>query len=194
MDSRFKLLVDTFGKDKFKFNEPLAPFTTLKIGGPAKLFFIVFSINEIIKLVNFCRQLKLPFLLFGTGSKVLISDKGFEGLVIKNRTRNLKVLSIKGKVSKTGIGVEEALIEAESGVSMINFADFLRGQGLAYKEFEDTAGSIGGNLFLNFNLQEKTENIKVLNMDLKVVTISIRDLNLNKYIILSATFKIKAKI
>ena len=94
MDSRFKLLVDTFGKDKFKFNEPLAPFTTLKIGGPAKLFFIVFSINEIIKLVNFCRQLKLPFLLFGTGSKVLISDKGFEGLVIKNRTRNLKVLSI----------------------------------------------------------------------------------------------------
>lgn len=193
MDSKLKLIADSFGRDKFKFDEPLSEFTTLKVGGPAKLFFVAFTLNEIIRLVNLCKQLRTPLLVFGTGSKIMISDHGFNGVVIKNRTRGVKVLSIKGKVSKIGVGVEEALIEVESGLSMSGWVDFLKAQGLQYEEFVNIPGSIGGNLFLNLSLQRKVESVKVLNQDSKIVTINIKDLKLNYDIILSCILKIKAK-
>lgn len=193
MDSRLKLIVDTFGADKFKINEPLADITALKVGGPAKLFFIAFTQNEIIRLITYCKTLKVPVMVFGTGSKMMVSDKGYEGLVIKNRTRGIKIASIKGKVSKVGIGVDEAMVEVESGVSMNNFIDFLKGQGLLYEEFVDIPGSIGGNLFLNAVLQGKAQEIKVLNLNGKVDNIKPYEVSLNKHIILSTVLKIKAK-
>ena len=125
MDSKYKLIVDSFGKDRFKFNEPLKEYMALNAGGPASLFFIAFMTTELIKLVGMCRELKLPFFIFGTGSKMLISDHGFAGLVIKNRTKNIKTVSVKGKVSKFGIGVEEALVEVDSGVSISKFCEYL---------------------------------------------------------------------
>lgn len=193
MDQKIKLITDSMGVDKFKMNQPLSEFTALKVSGPALAFFVAFTQSEIIRIVGFCRDLKVPFLLFGTGSKMMISDNGFNGVVIKNRTRNMKVLSVKGKVSKLGIGVDEALLEIESGVSMNIFADFLNKQRLNFEEFVNIPGSIGGNLFLNMSLREKTQDIKVLEQDLTTAMIKPRDLSLSKHIILSATFKIKAR-
>lgn len=181
------------GVDKFKVNQPLSEFTALKVGGPALAFFVAFTQSEIIRVIGFCKDLKVPYLLFGTGSKMMISDHGFNGVVIKNRTRNMKVLSVKGKVSKLGIGVDEALLEIESGVSMSVFADFLNKQSLSYEEFVNIPGSTGGNLFLNVALREKTQDIKVLEQDLTIASIKPSALNLNKHIILSATFKIKTR-
>lgn len=193
MNDKIKLITDSMGVDKFKMNQPLSEFTALKVSGPALAFFVAFTQSEIIRIVGFCRDLKVPFLLFGTGSKMMISDNGFNGVVIKNRTRNMKVLSVKGKVSKLGIGVDEALLEIESGVSMNIFADFLNKQRLNFEEFVNIPGSIGGNLFLNMSLREKTQDIKVLEQDLTTAMIKPRDLSLSKHIILSATFKIKAR-
>src|SRR3989344_3649977 len=118
MDNKFKLIVDSFGSDRFKFDEPVKDYTALSIGGPAKFFFIAFTASELIKIIKMVRQLKLPYFLFGTGSKIMLSDKGFDGLVIKNRTKNIQTISVKGKVTRLGIGVEEALVEVDSGVSL----------------------------------------------------------------------------
>lgn len=193
MDSKFKLIVDSFGKDRFKFNEPIKDYTALSSGGAVKLFFIAFTASELIKLVKMCRELKLSFFIFGTGSKIMISDAGFEGLVIKNRTKNIQTVSVKGKVTKYGIGVEEALIEVESGVSINKFCEYLDSQGLESSEFLSIPGSIGGNLFLNRFLQSKVKSIKVLDSISEVEEISPDVLSLKKHIILSAVFKMKAK-
>lgn len=193
MHNKFKLIIDSFGKDRFKFNESLKDYTSLAIGGPAKLFFIAFTAAELIKIINMCRQLQAPFFLFGTGSKIMISDNGFPGLVIKNRTKNIEVASIKGKVSKFGIGVEEALVEVESGVSISKFVEFLNSQGLASAEFLNLPGSIGGNLFLSKILQKASKSIKVLNLRSQIEEIQAFKLSLKKHVILSAVFKIKAK-
>ncbi len=123
MDSKYKLIVDSFGKERFKFNEPLKNYTASKIGGPAKLFFIAFTESELIRIIDMCRELKLPYFLFGTGSRILISDSGFDGLVIKNRTKEIHTVSVKGKVTKFGIGVEEAAVEVSSGVSINKFIE-----------------------------------------------------------------------
>lgn len=193
MESKFKLIVDSFGKDRFKFNEPLKEYTASGFGGPAKLFFIAFTDRELIKIIEMCRDLKLPYFLFGTGSKIMISDAGFNGLVIKNRTKNIQTVSVKGKVTKFGIGVEEALIEAESGVSMKRFVEYLDSQGLLTLEFINIPGSIGGNLFLNRFLQSKLKSITVLDSKSRLLQINIGNLSLKEHIIISAIFKIKAK-
>ncbi len=193
MDSKYKLIIDSFGKEKFKFNESLKDYTFLQAGGPAKVFFIAFTTNELVKLVKMCRELKLPFFMFGTGSKIMMSDAGFEGMVIKNRTKGIQTVSVKGKVTKFGIGVEEALVEVESGVSIAKFCEYLTAQGLLTSEIEGIPGSIGGNLFLNRFLQRITKSIKVLDLDSEIEQIGVEELNFKRHIIVSAVFKVKAK-
>lgn len=193
MDNKYKLIVDYFGKDRFKFNEPLKEYTALQAGGPADLFFISFTTSELIKIITMCRELKLPLFIFGTGSKILISDYGFRGVVIKNRTKSIKTVSVKGKVSKFGIGVEEAMVEVDSGVSMNKFCEYLDVTELSTAEFIGMPGSIGGNLFLSKFLQSKVKSIKVLDLASETEEISAEGLNPKKHIILSAVFRIRAK-
>lgn len=193
MDNKLKLIADSLGSNLCKFNEPISDYSVLKVGGPADLFFVATNQNEIIKIVDLCRQLKIPILIMGTGSKMMISDSGFRGVVVKNRSRNMKITSIKGKVSKVGIGVDEVMIEVDSGVGILTFVEFLNHQGLESEEFRGLTGSIGGNIFINKYLQDKAESVKVLNINSKIENISPRSLNLERHIILSVLFKIKAK-
>ena len=140
-----------------------------------------------------CRQLKLQFFLFGTGSKIMISDLGYDRLVIKNRTKEIKTISVKGKVTKFGIGVEEALIEVEAGISINKFCGYLESQNLENIEFRNIPGSIGGNLPLNRFLQSKAKSIKVLDQTSEIDEISVNNFRMGRDIILSAVFRIKAK-
>lgn len=193
MDNKFKLIIDSFGSDRFKIDERLEDYTALNSGGPAKLFFIAFTIAELIKIVKMCRDLKLLFFIFGTGSKIMISEEGFPGLVIKNRTKNIQTISIKGKVTKFGIGVEEALVEVDSGVSINKFIEFLDNQNLSSEQFKAIPGSIGGSLFLSKFLQNATKSIKVLDSDCEIEEITAFELNAKKHIILSAVFKVHSR-
>lgn len=193
MDSKFKLIIDSIGRDRFKFDEPLKNYTALRVSGVAKLFFIAFSTQELIKIIDMCRQLNLAYFLFGSGSKVMISDQGFNGLVIKNRTKNIQTVSVKGKVTKHGLGIEESLIEVDSGVSINKFIEFLQSQGLSVRDFSETLGSIGGNLFVSRLLQSKVKSIKVYNLSSQIDEIDVGSLSLKRHIILSAVFRIKAR-
>lgn len=190
----FKLIIDSFGTDRFKFDEPLKHYTQSGVGGSAKLFFIAFQTQELVKIIKMCRDLKLPHFIFGTGSKIMISDAGYEGLAIKNRTKNIQTISVKGKVTKFGIGIEEALIEVDSGVSVNKFCEYLDSQNLESSEFINLPGSLGGNLFWNRFLQTKVKSIKILDQTSEIDEISAENLNFKKHIILSAVFRIKAKI
>lgn len=64
-------------------NIPLAQYTTFKIGGPARFFCRVQSEDELMEAVTFAKENFLPIFVLGGGSNLLISDKGFSGLVIK---------------------------------------------------------------------------------------------------------------
>jgi UDP-N-acetylmuramate dehydrogenase len=68
---------------KIKENVPLAPFTTLGIGGPARWFAEAVSEGEIVEAVTWAKERQLPLFVLGGGSNLLISDSGFEGLVLR---------------------------------------------------------------------------------------------------------------
>jgi UDP-N-acetylmuramate dehydrogenase len=64
-------------------NIPLAPLTTLKIGGPASYFVEAGSIGEVQEAVVFARSRDLPLFVLGGGSNLLVADAGWPGLVLK---------------------------------------------------------------------------------------------------------------
>jgi UDP-N-acetylmuramate dehydrogenase len=63
-------------------NIPLAPYTTLQIGGPARYFAQVHTEPELIEFVGFARERNLPIFVLGGGSNLLVSDSGFDGIVL----------------------------------------------------------------------------------------------------------------
>ena len=69
----------------------LAPYTTFKIGGPARYFIFASSDEELKSAVEWAKNQNLPIFILAGGSNVLISDKGFDGLVIKLRTANCEL-------------------------------------------------------------------------------------------------------
>ncbi|MCC6453478.1 MAG: UDP-N-acetylmuramate dehydrogenase [Caldilineaceae bacterium] len=69
----------------------LAPYTSMKVGGPAQYFATVKSTEQMVQLVQWARRVELPYFLLGGGSNMLISDAGIRGLVIHNRCRQVRV-------------------------------------------------------------------------------------------------------
>jgi len=91
MKNKYQKIIDFLGKNRVKLNEPLAYHTTFKIGGPADLFYEAKNEEELIKVVSITRKIRTPFFILGNGSKLLVGDKGFRGLVIKNKNKKIEI-------------------------------------------------------------------------------------------------------
>lgn len=76
----------------FKENILLAPFTTFKIGGPATFFCVVESQLEALEAFEFAKQRNLHTFVLGGGSNILVSDDGFNGLVINVKNKGIEIL------------------------------------------------------------------------------------------------------
>src|SRR5207245_2146642 len=99
-----------------KTDEPLSRHTTLHVGGPADLFLTVSEIEQLSRAVNLARKAQMPTFILGAGSNILVSDKGFRGLVIQNRCEASKI-DDEARAT-TSSGDPATLLRAESGVSM----------------------------------------------------------------------------
>ncbi len=95
-------------------NEPLAPFTSIRIGGPARYFVRARSTDVLKTAVVTARVLKLPLLLLGGGCNVLVSDAGFPGLVVKNEDRHWQT---DGELIRAGSGVPLIFLARETAAA-----------------------------------------------------------------------------
>src|SRR2546423_8404302 len=99
MSETVKARPDTYGQlitrldaKRLKRNEPLAQYTTFKIGGPADLFYDATSADDLAGAVTAARHLGIEYFVLGLGANILIGDRGFRGLVIRNTSSHLKFL------------------------------------------------------------------------------------------------------
>jgi UDP-N-acetylmuramate dehydrogenase len=69
---------------------PLAQYTTLKVGGPARFFVEARSASDILEAHRFARERKIDFFVMGGGSNLLVSDDGFAGLVVRIAGGNIR--------------------------------------------------------------------------------------------------------
>src|SRR5204862_6821089 len=72
-------------------DEPLARFTTMRVGGPADLFAEVHNLFELRAIARFARSREIPLFVLGRGSDLVISDAGIRGLVVLNRAQQFRV-------------------------------------------------------------------------------------------------------
>lgn len=193
MDEKIKLLVSTLGENRLKKDENLKYHTYLKRDGLADFFYIVTTQQELIDVLNSVFGLKIPFLVFGNGTKLVFKNNRLKSLVIKNRTGSIKIGGIKGKVGQTGIGIEEALIEVDSGVSFDRLNEFLKEQKLQILDsYSAGQSTIGGALFLDSIIQNSAQKIKIWQKG-KISDIKTDELT-REMIILSVVLRIKARI
>lgn len=120
-------------------NEPLARYTTMKIGGPADILIVpkhVAGIEKTLQLV--IKQYKTKWTVIGRGSNLLVSDQGIEGVVIR-LGEGLDHLE-----------VEKHKVRVGSGYPLIKLSTLLSRQGLAGLEFASgIPGSVGGAVYMN---------------------------------------------
>lgn len=121
-----------------KIQEPLAPYTTWKIGGPADLLLIPRSKEELAAAVKLLNRHGTPWMMLGKGSNTLISDKGVRGVVIK-----------------LGAGLDYARFEGDSvtaggAYSFIKLSVMAGKAGLTGLEFAaGIPGTVGGAVYMN---------------------------------------------
>ena len=122
-------------------DEPLARFTTMRVGGPADLFATAHNVHELRALVRFARSRELPHTLLGRGSNVVIADAGIRGIVIQNRAEGSKV--------------DGNRYTAEAGVPMARAATETQKAGLSGLEFGlAIPGTVGGAVWANAGAHE----------------------------------------
>lgn len=68
---------------------PLSKYTTLRVGGPARYFFVAQMLDDIRRAALFAEEKNLPLFVLGGGSNILFSDEGFPGVVVKNELKGI---------------------------------------------------------------------------------------------------------
>src|SRR5438046_9347356 len=83
-------LVTRLDGKRLKRNEPLAQYTTFKIGGPADLFYNATSADDLAGAVTAARDLDIEYFVLGLGANLLVGDRGFRGVVSRNTSSHLE--------------------------------------------------------------------------------------------------------
>lgn len=121
-----------------RLSEPLAKYTTFKIGGPADMYLEPASAQDAVMVSKFLREHSIPFLVLGNGSNVLVADAGYHGAII-----NLE--SGFGTVAMDGVDVV-----AGSGIRLAQLVDFCIQQSLQGMEMmAGIPGTLGGAVIMN---------------------------------------------
>jgi UDP-N-acetylmuramate dehydrogenase len=107
-----KKIKKEFKKDLLE-NVNLKNYTTMKVGGPADFFYTAKKIEDLIKIIMLARESGVPFLVIGGGSNIIVSDDGFRGLIILNRTSEIVFLADKAQViCDSGISLMRLVMES----------------------------------------------------------------------------------
>ncbi|MEK7508332.1 MAG: UDP-N-acetylmuramate dehydrogenase [Patescibacteria group bacterium] len=93
---------------KIQKDMPLAQYTSFKIGGPARFFILIKKPEELSQAFAWAKEKKLPVLILGGGSNVLMSDAGWPGLVVKISITGLQIKKLQATSYKLQVGAGEA--------------------------------------------------------------------------------------
>jgi UDP-N-acetylmuramate dehydrogenase len=181
---------------KIRENVLLRDYTTFKIGGPARYFFVAQSKEKLKNAILWAKKKKLPFFILGGGSNVLFSDKGFNGLVIKLQNTQYEIRNTK-VVAEAGVPLQKLVLEtAKKGLSGL-------------ENLAGIPGTLGGAIWGNAgafgreigNLVEKVKVLNVRSSKLEVKKLRNKDCKFGyrdsifkrkkNWIILEATLRLK---
>lgn len=137
--------------------------TTFRIGGPADVFVTPGNAQEIVQVLDLCKELDEPYFVLGRGSDLLVSDAGYRGVIVS--LVRLNKLELHGTQVICG-----------AGVTLKKVAAFARDDSLTGLEFASgIPGSVGGAVFMNAGAYggetaDVVSSIRALNPEGKLAT------------------------
>jgi len=180
-----------------KVNISLQDKNWFQTGGPARFFCEPKTIQEFQQALDYTDKQKLPLFILGQGANILVSDDGFDGLVIRP-----KITTITQEKEKDAV-----LVTAGAGTTMHDLIEYcLAHNVIGLEEFSGIPGTVGGSVYINlhyFNfllaqflvsaqiINKHTGRIKIVNNDWFAFGYNYSTLHQQNNYLLTATFKLK---
>ena len=196
----FKELRKVLKDDEILENEIMSHHTTFRIGGPAKIFVKPKSAEQIIEIINLCNKHKVNYFILGNGSNLLVSDAGYNGVVIYIHENNFSNLNVQKEEENNYI------VTVGGGMLMKTLsieACLLSLKGL--EDIIDIPGTIAGGIIMNASfrraaLKNPLQKVKVVTPEGILKELNKEECGLHrrgsvlkdkKYLVIEVTFKLK---
>ena len=160
------------GKEQVLFEEPMKSHTTFRIGGPAEVFIMPKSVKQVQMAVKICQEEQIPYFILGNGSNLLVSDRGYRGVIIQ-MDRNMGEIQVEGTE-----------IQAAAGALLSSIAVAARRESLTRFEFAGgIPGTLGGAVVMNAGayggeIKDVLKEVTVMDGDGKIFTLPASELEM----------------
>ncbi len=124
-------------KIEYKLQEPMCCHTSFKIGGPADIFLLVKTADQLCEVLKYTNQLNIPYFVIGNGSNLLVSDKGIAGAVIS--LADMKEITVGNEFITAQAGASLAAVCVKAKENALSGLEFAYG----------IPASVGGALYMN---------------------------------------------
>lgn len=185
---------ELLGEEKVLIEEPMSRHTTFRIGGPADYFLIPETVHEIREILKICREENLPYFILGNGSNLLVSDKGYRGVIIQ-LYRNMSRVFVEGTCIRAQAGALLSAIAAAAKNASLTGFEFAGG----------IPGTLGGAVVMNAGayggeMKDVLSEVTVLDKNGEILTLSSGDLKMGyrtsivksaEYLVLEASISLK---
>ena len=131
-------LEELIGKGHVLYDEPMKKHTTFRVGGPARALVEPGSAEDVKSVVEFCKSEQIPYYIVGNGSNLLVSDKGYDGVII-HLFKNMSAMRIEGNKVYVQAGALLSKVAVQAGRKGLTGMEFASG----------IPGTLGGALVMN---------------------------------------------
>ena len=195
-----KSLKNILKEDELIENEMMQKHTTFRTGGPAKFFVKPKTDKQIIEIIKLCNKYKVNYFILGNGSNLLVSDKGYYGIVIQiheHNFANLEVLKEDENIYylKVGGGILMKTLSIEACLLSLS----------GLEDIIDIPGTIGGGIIMNASfkgsgIREVLEKVKIITPEGIIMELKKKECELThrgsllkdkRYLVIEALFKLK---
>lgn len=184
----------TLGSDNVRLHEPMKKHTTFRIGGPADYYLCPHSTEELQKILQICRENKLEFFILGNGSNLLVSDKGYRGVVIQ-LWKNFSDIETEDNTITVKTGALLSKVAAEALEESLTGMEFASG----------IPGTMGGAVMMNAGayggeMKDIIREVTVLTREGELLTLSKEEMNFGYrtsvvkekgYVVISAVLQLR---
>lgn len=190
-----KYAAENFDSENVLLLEPMAAHTTFKVGGAADFFIKISSRQQLVKTVPYLNALGLSYFVLGNGSNLLVSDNGYQGVI-------LQIGAQMGNIT-----VDGTKIAVQAGAPLAKLAKTAMEHGLSGLEFASgIPGTVGGAVMMNAGayggeMEQVVSSVTVLAKDGSELTLSHDDMEFSyrssilknrSFIILEAEFTLQS--
>ena len=163
---------DLLGEEKVRVSEPMSRHTTFRIGGPADYFLLPSTAEEVKKILEICKEKKLPYFILGNGSNLLVSDEGYRGVIIQ-LYRNYGGITVEGMNIRAGAGTLLSQIASAAKNASLTGFEFAGG----------IPGTLGGAVVMNAGayggeMKDVLKEVTVMTEDGEIMTIPAEKLEM----------------